>query len=100
MLLMDLKFARDSLQDRNSAGTEAWRSEYCEWLKCAEVVNAMKIYFDEFGCNIHIKRTFGRSKKGERAHGKIASQSGGNKLFVLPFALSSEWYIIKCTLEG
>ena len=41
----------------------------------AEIVNAMKTYIDELGCIIHTKRTFGRSKKGERANRKIASQS-------------------------
>ena len=77
-LACTLKVSRDSPQDRNSAETKAWRKEYSEWLMSAEVLNAMKIHFDEFGCNIHTKRTFGRSKKGERAYRKIASQSGGN----------------------
>ena len=77
-LAFTLKFSRDSQQDRDSAKTKAWRKEYCEWLMSAEVGNVMKIYIDEFGCNIYTKRIFGRSKKGESAYRTIASESGVN----------------------
>ena len=66
----------------------------------AEIVKAMKIYIDELGCIIHTKRTFGRSKKGERANRKIASQSGG--IVTVCAAICAELGMVyyQYTLEG
>ena len=77
-LAYTLKLSRDSPADRNSLDTKVGRREYAEWCLSPQIVNAMKIYIDEFGCNIHCKRSFGRSKKGQRAYRQVATQPGRN----------------------
>ena len=37
-----------------------------------------KIYIDEFGCNIHTRRSRGRAKTGERAYRTVSGQKGPN----------------------
>ena len=61
--VITLKMARDTPADRNSDSTITARFEYATWLMSPEAVNARKIFIDEFGCNIHTRRTPGRSKK-------------------------------------
>ena len=38
----------------------------------------MKIYVDKLGCNIHVKRSFARSIKREKAYRPVATQPGRN----------------------
>ena len=41
-----------------------------------EVVNSLKVFVDEFGVNIHTKRSFGRSTGGTRAYRTVSGQAG------------------------
>ena len=43
-----------------------------------QTVNIMKIYVDEYTCNIHVKRSFARSIRGKRAYQPVATQLGRN----------------------
>ena len=43
-----------------------------------EVVYSLKVFVDEFGVNIHTKRSFGRSTRGTRAHRIVSGQAGAN----------------------
>ena len=49
----------------------------------------MKVYVDELGCNIHVKRSFTRSIRGERAYRPVATQPGLN---VTVGAIEKNWY--------
>ena len=40
-----------------------------------EVVNSLKVFVDEFGVNIHTKRSFGRSTRGTRAYRAVSGQA-------------------------
>ena len=37
-----------------------------------------EVFVDEFGVNIHTKRSFGRSTRGTRAHRTVSGQAGAN----------------------
>ena len=53
------------------------RQNYVNWLKSEEVDNSLKV-FDEFGVNIHRKRSLGRSTRGTRAYRTVPGQAGAN----------------------
>ena len=42
------------------------------------IITMKKIYIDEFGCNIHTRRSQGRAKTGERAYRTESGQKGPN----------------------
>ena len=77
-LAFTLKLSRDTPAQRNSSETKVDRKQHVEWLMSAEVVNSIKIYIDEFGCNIPTKRNFGRSREGQRSFRLASTQSGNN----------------------
>ena len=63
---------------RNSSETKFDQKQHVEWMMSADVVNSLKIYIDEFGCNIRTKRNFCRSRKGQRSFRLASTQSGSN----------------------
>ena len=73
-----LKLNRDSPAQRNAPETLAAQKQHEEWILSTDAVGAEKIYVDEFGVNIHTKRSFGRALRGERAIRVTSSQSGQN----------------------
>ena len=77
-LAFTLKLSRDSPAQQNSSETKVDRKQHIEWMMSVEVVNSLKIYIDEFGCNIRTKRNFGRSRKGQRSFRLASTQSGSN----------------------
>ena len=77
-LAYTLKLNRDSPAQRNAPETLAARKQYAEWILSADAVGAEKIYVNEFGVNIHTKRSFGRALGGERAIRVTSTQSGQN----------------------
>ena len=77
-LAYTLKLSRDVPADRNSVDTKVWRREYAERYLSPQTVNTMKIYVVEVGCNIHVKRSFAESIRGERAYRPVTTQPGRN----------------------
>ena len=71
-----MKLSGDYPTDRNSIDTKVWRREYAECYPSSQTVNTMKIFVDEFECNIHVKRSFARSIREERAYRPVATQPG------------------------
>ena len=69
--------------DRHSIRTKVWWREYAEWYLSPQTVNEMKIYVDEFGCKIHVKRSFSWSIRGERAYRPVLLSLAEMYLFVL-----------------
>ena len=66
-LAFTLKLSHDTPSQRNSSETKVDRKQHVVWMMSAEVVNSLKTDIDEFGCNIHTIRNFGRSRKGQRS---------------------------------
>ena len=73
-----LKLSRDVPSDRNRLDVKTDRQNYANWLMNEEVVNSLKLFVDEFGVNIHTKRSFGRSTRGTRAYRTVSGQAGAN----------------------
>ena len=79
-----LKFSRDVLADRISAfDTKVWRREYTEWYLSPQTVITMKVYLDEFGWNIHVKRSFARSIRSKERIDQWLPSLAEMQLFVL-----------------
>ena len=73
-----LKLSRDVPSDRNRMDVKTERQNYANWLMSEEVVNSLKVFVDEFGVNIHTKRSFGRSTRGTRTYRTVSRQAGAN----------------------
>ena len=43
-----------------------------------EVISSRKNFVDEFGVNIHMRRTQGRSAKGDKVYRNVSVQKGPN----------------------
>ena len=86
--LITLKLARDEPAERNTPSTIEERYHYAIWLMGPNVVNEKKYFIDEFGINIHTRRSQGRSLKGERVFRKVNGQRGPN--ITICIAVSSE----------
>lgn len=74
--LYTTKLARDLPADRNSPRVIESRREFCEWLCSVDVVSGYKIFIDEFGFNTWMRRSIGRSRRGERVYRQVATQKG------------------------
>ena len=75
--LITLKMCRDSPAERNSESVLNSRREYAQWMM-AEGINRHRIYVDETGFNLWTKRTYGRSRLGERVNRLVGGQRGRN----------------------
>ena len=69
---------RDSPAERNTPEFLEARREFAKWLMSPNIITMKKIYIDEFGCNIHTRRSQGRAKTGERAYRTVSGQKGPN----------------------
>ena len=63
-------------QQRNAPRTKEIRIEYCRWVLQNQQLHF--IYIDEFGFNLGLTRTKGRSPKGQPAFAYSVLQRGGN----------------------
>ena len=72
-----LKLSRDVPSYRNRMDVKTDRQNYANWLM-SEEVNSLKVFVDEFGVNIHTKRSFGRSTRETRAYRTLSDQAGAN----------------------
>ncbi|MEE4247436.1 MAG: transposase [Kangiellaceae bacterium] len=75
-LLFTTKIARDLPADRNAPRVLVTRRQFCEWLLSAEVVNSIKVFVDEFGFDLWMRRSIGRAPRGQRAYRRVATQKG------------------------
>ena len=69
---------RDSPAERNTREILEARRDFAKWLLSPNIITMKKIYIDEFGCNIHTRRSQGRGKTGERAYRTVSGQKGPN----------------------
>ena len=73
-----VKLVRDSPAERNTREILEARREFAKWLMSPNIITMKKIYIDEFGCNIHTRRSQGRAKTGDRAYRTVSGQKGPN----------------------
>ena len=74
-----IKKVHDMTINRNRDDIKEARSAYAAWLlNEGSAPELLKVYIDEFGCNLWLKRTFGRSLKGTPAIRKVCGQRGRN----------------------
>ena len=84
--LVTLKLTRNLPEQRNSEEVKSARKEMAEWL----LRNALteKIYIDESGFRLWLKRNQGRSLRGEKAYRLVNAR--GSQNFSMVFAVSCE----------
>ena len=75
-LMFTVKLVRDTPAERNSPAVLAEREAYCNWWCSANVINAAKVYIDEFGFDSWMRRSQGRAVRAQRAYRKVAGQKG------------------------
>jgi transposase len=75
--LITLKRMRDVPHERNSVSTKDKRCEYAQWMIENNVMEGC-VYIDESGFNLWTKRSYGRSKKGQRCFIVDNGQRGEN----------------------
>ena len=73
--ICSVKLTRDTSMDRNSISVKDDRHSYAEWFLS---LSLKRLYVDETGFNLWTKRSFCRSKVGERANRIVGSQRGRN----------------------
>ena len=61
---------------RNSEETKAKRAEWVAWTIASQIDYHKCIFIDEAGFNLHIKRNFGRSKRGHLAKATVPKYRG------------------------
>lgn len=74
--LYTTKLARDLPAGRNSPPVIQQRVDFCEWICSADVVAVHKVFIDEFGFDTWMRRSQGRSQRGERVYRQVGSQKG------------------------
>lgn len=84
--LITLKMTRDVPAQRNTDVVKNARNDMANWLLHNTVIE--KIYVDESGFRLWLKRTMGRSPRGERAF-RFVNARGSQHVSVI-FAVSSE----------
>src|SRR5687767_14723947 len=73
---MTTKQLRNLPMSRNLPQVKAKRKEYCK--RMGDLDESTMIFLDESGFNLHLKRSRGRSKKGERAYQEVPDSKGNN----------------------
>ena len=63
-----------------------------------DVVSSLKNFVDEFGVNIHMRRSQGRSAKGDRVYRKVSAQKGPN--LAICCAVSTEGLLHYQVIQG
>ena len=74
--LITLKLTRDSPVQRNTPTIKAKRRDMADWL--LQNGDVEKVYIDESGFRLWIKRSYGRSLRGERAVRVVDGRGGGH----------------------
>ena len=64
--MITFKIARDCPAERNSEENIEDQYTYTLWIKRPDVISSRNNFVDEIGVNIHMRRTQGRSAKGDR----------------------------------
>ena len=82
--LITLKLTRDPPAQRNAPSIKVARRDMADWL--LRNANVEKVYIDESGFRLWIKRSYGRSVRGERAI-RVVNARGGGHMSVI-FAVS------------
>lgn len=85
--LIVMKQLEDCPIQRNTPQTKELRFQYADWFLNQMMVPQEKIYIDEAGINLWMKRQRGRALRGQRAVRIVGGQRGGN--FTIVFAVSS-----------
>ena len=76
--MITFKIAINGSAERNSEENIEDLYNYTMWTMSLDVISSRKNFVDEFGVNIHMRRTKGRSAKDERAYRKVSAQKGPN----------------------
>ena len=98
--LITLKQCRDCSAERNSPTTKDAHHAYCQWM-LADGLQLEKVYVDENGFNLWIKRIYGRTRVGERVNRRVGGKRGRNVTVIT--AISDKvgvlYHEIHCTSE-
>ena len=81
--LFSVKLTRDTPMDRNSIRVKDARHSYAEWFLSSSL---KRVYVDETGFNLWTKRSYGRSRVGERANRIVGGQRGRNATVIAAIA--------------
>ena len=76
--MITFKIARDCPAERNSEENIEDRYNYAMWIMSPDVISLRKNFVDKFGVNIHMRRTQGRSAKGDGVYRKISAHKRPN----------------------
>ena len=96
--MITFKIARNCPAERNSETNIVDRCNYALWIMSPDVISSRKNFVDEFGVNIHMLRTQGRSAKGDRVHRKFSAQKGPN--VTICSAVSTEGLLHYQVIQG
>lgn len=72
--LFTTKLVRDLPAARNSPEVLEDRRNFAHWLCSHEAADREKIFVDEFGFDTWMRRSFGRSRRGQRAYRQVGQQ--------------------------
>ena len=64
------------------------RFKFATWLMSSPVVDAKKVFLDEFGFNVHTRRSQGRAMVGHRVCRVAGTQRGPNIAYSSPLVPS------------
>lgn len=81
--LITMKLLNTSPAERNREDVKRARKDFATWLLQEGQMADNLVYLDESGFNLWTKRTFGRSRAGERAVRKVGGQRGRNLTLLL-----------------
>ena len=69
--MITFKIARDCPAERNKYDFMESRRTHALWITSPAFVNMRKICVDKFGINVHLRRSHGRSARGDRVYRKV-----------------------------
>ena len=76
--MITFKIRRDCPAERNSEEAIKDQYNYALWIMSPDVISSRKNSVDEFGVIIHMRRTQGRSAKGDRVYRKVSAHKVPN----------------------
>ena len=82
--MITFKIARDCPAEHNSEENIENRYHFALWIMSLDVINSRKNFVDEFGVNIHMRRTQGQFAEGDRVYRKVGVQEGPNVTICCP----------------
>ena len=92
------KIARDCPAERSSEEKIDDRYNYALWIMSPNVVSSLKYFVNEFGVITHMRRSQGRSAKGDRVYRKVSAQKGPN--VAICCAVSTEGHLHYQIIQG